>query len=539
MSEERFDYVIVGGGSSGSVVAGELARDANTSVALLELGDRADDHPETLAADGYKDAFANDALVLERFSVPQPKCGDQRLFLASGKGLGGSGAINGMVYTRGSREDYASWPRGWQYDDLVPSFEAVERQLRVRPRAPTEFTEAFVTAAEQAGFRRSSLHDGDLSGVIGYQPMNYEGDRRRSSYVAFVRDAQRSNLHIFTRTVVRRVMFEGTRAVGVEIEQGDTRRILKAEREVVLCAGALETPKLLMLSGVGPAGVSKAFGVNVVRDIPAVGQNLHDHPNVTFFFVGRQPVDAFYPQLYAFHRANPGSDLPAGQSDTCYVMYPARSSLREAAMRMVPPKLPGYLYGDRAKQIIRGGISFATALSPVQRLIERTWGCVTILGKPKSRGQLTLGSRDPKQQAIIDPAYFRHPEDMETMVKGVRLARKIAGGNALRVFGNFAVLPPAMVESDSALATFIEHNAMTTFHFAGTCRMGDDADAVVDSELRVRGVQGLRVADASITPFTPVSAMNAPSMMIGMRAARFIQRAKADAKPVQEAPWPA
>ncbi|HEY6876603.1 MAG TPA: GMC family oxidoreductase N-terminal domain-containing protein, partial [Polyangiales bacterium] len=285
MSEQRFDYVIVGGGSSGSVVAGELARDANTSVALLELGDRAEDHPETLDADGYKDAFANDALVLERFSVPQPECGDQRLFLASGKGLGGSGAINGMVYTRGSRQDYASWPRGWQYDDLVPSFEAVERQLRVRPRAPTEFTEAFVSAAEQAGFRRSSLHDGDLSGVIGYQPMNYEGDRRRSSYVAFVRDPQRSNLQVFTRTVVRRVVFEGTRAVGVEIERGGTRRIIRAEREVVLCAGALETPKLLMLSGVGSASVCKAFGVELVRDIPAVGQNLHDHPNVAFFFV--------------------------------------------------------------------------------------------------------------------------------------------------------------------------------------------------------------------------------------------------------------
>jgi choline dehydrogenase len=534
-STQRFDYVVVGGGSSGSVVAGELARDPKISVALLELGDGAEDHPETLAADGYKDAFVNDALVLERFSLPQPECGRQRLFLASGKGLGGSGAINGMVYTRGSREDYASWPRGWHYDDLLSSFEAVERQLRIRPRAPTEFTEAFVHAAEQAGFRRSSLHDGDLSGVIGYQPMNYEGDRRRSSYVAFVRDPQRPNLQIFTRTVARRVVFEGTRAVGVEIQQGSSRRVIRAEREVVLCAGALETPKLLMLSGVGPAGVSRAFGVDVVRDVPAVGQNLHDHPNVTFFFVGRQPVDAYYPQLYGFHRANPASDLPAGQSDTCYVMYPARSSLREAAMRMVPPKLPGYLYGERAKQLIRGGIAFATGLSPVQRLIERTWGCVTILGKPKSRGSLTLGSHDPQQQAIIDPAYFRHPEDMETMVKGVRLARKIAGGNALKVCGNLAVLPPALVESDSALATFIEHNAMTTFHYAGTCRMGEDAESVVDTELRVRGLQGLRVADASVTPFTPVSAMNAPSMMIGMRAAHFIQRTLVDAPSAHEA----
>jgi choline dehydrogenase len=539
MSEQRFDYVVVGGGSSGSVVAGELARDANLSVALLELGDRADDHPETLDADGYKDAFANDALVLERFSKPQPECGNQRLFLASGKGMGGSGAINGMVYTRGSREDYASWPRGWQYEDLEPAFEAVEQSLRVRPRAPTGFTEAFVQAAEQAGFRRSSLHDGDLSGVIGYQPMNYEGDRRRSSYVAFVREPARSNLQVLTGSVVRRVLFEGTRAVGVELEQAGERRVIRAAREVILCAGALETPKLLMLSGVGPGGLLSSFGIECVQHRANVGENLHDHPNVTFFFVGHQSVDACYPQLYAFHRANPASDLPPRQSDTCYVMYPARSSLREAAMRMVPPKLPGYLYGDRAKRVIRSGIEFATSLAPVQRLIERTWGCVTILGKPKSRGQLTLGSRDPRVQALIDPAYFRHPEDMETMVKGVRLARKIAAGSALKQFGNLAVLPPALVESDDALATFIQYNAMTTFHYAGTCRMGEDAESVVDTQLRVRGVSGLRVADASIAPFTPVSAMNAPSMMIGMRAARFIQREQAAQPVASEASWPA
>jgi len=550
VSDERFDYIVVGGGSSGCVVAGELARDSSLSVALVELGDRADAHPETLSADGYKDAFANDALVLERFSSAQPHCGQQRLFLASGKGMGGSGAINGMVYTRGSREDYDSWPRGWQYDDLTPAFEAVEGKLRVRPRASTEFTEAFVRAAEQAGFRRSSLHDGDLSGVIGYQPMNYEGDRRRSSYVAFVREPQLPNLFIHTRALVRRVVFEGTRAVGIELEHEGRRRILRARREVVLCAGALETPKLLMLSGVGPAPLLRAFGVDQVSHLERVGENLHDHPNVTMFFVGRQPVDSYYPQLYGFHRANPGSDLPPRQSDTCYVMYPARSSLREAAMRMVPPKLPAALYGDRAKSLIRTGIRAATALPITQQLIERTWGCVVILGKPKSRGRLTLGSRDPAATALIDPAYFSHPEDMATMVKGVHLARRIAKGSSLEVFGNLAVLPPSLVKSDSQIQRFIELNAMTTFHYAGTCRMGDDSDAVVDTELRVRGVEGLRVADASVAPVTPVSAMNAPSMMIGMRAAGFIRAELDKARGVsviagpdtsggEPAPWPA
>jgi choline dehydrogenase len=523
MSDERFDYVIVGGGSSGCVVAGELARDPDLQVALLELGDSADEHPETLAADGYKDAFKNDALVLERFSTAQPSCGKQRLFLGSGRGLGGSGAINGMVYTRGSREDYDSWPEGWRYDELVPAFEAVERELRVRPRPATEFTEAFVSAAEQAGFRRGNLHDGDLSGVIGYQPMNYEGAARRSSYVAFVREPKRPNLSVLTRALVRRVVFEGKRAVGVEIEQAGSVRIVRARREVVLCAGALETPKLLLLSGVGARRELDGFGIPQVRELPSVGKNLHDHPNLSLFFVAKRAVDSFYPQLYAFHRANSDSDFAPGQSDTCYVMYPARSSLREAAMRMVPPKLPEVLYGPRSKRLIRGGIAAATALSPIRKLIERTWGCVVILGKPKSRGTLALAARDPRTQACIDPAYFSHPEDMQTMVRGVHLARRIAGGDALSAFGNFAAFPPALVQSDAAIQRFIELNAMTTFHYAGTCRMGDDAEAVVDTELRVRGVPGLRVADASVAPFTPVSAMNAPSMMIGLRAAAFLR----------------
>jgi len=548
VSDETFDYVVVGGGSSGCVVAGELARDPSVQVALLERGDRAETHPETLDADGYKDAFANDALVLERFSEPQPSCGNQRLFLASGTGMGGSGSINGMVYTRGAREDYASWPVGWRYDDLVSTFETLEQKLRVRPRPATEFTEAFVQAAEQAGFRRGSLNDGNLSGVIGYEPMNYEGTARRSSYVAFVKDAQASNLRVLSRTLVRRVIVErtseGPRAVGVELVQDGQVRVVRARREVVLCAGALESPKLLLLSGIGPAAPLAAFGIDVVHESASVGANLHDHPNVTLFFVGRRAVDSYYPQLYGFHRANPASDLPPGQSDTCYVMYPARSSLREAAMRMVPPKLPAALYGSTSKRAIRAGIRAATALSPVQRLIERTWGCVVILGKPKSRGQLSLGSRDPAVQALIDPAYFAHPEDMDTMLKGVRLARRIASGPTLAAFGNVGVLPPGAMKSDDKLRAFIEHNAMTTFHYAGTCRMGEDDAAVVDTELRVRGVHGLRVADASIAPFTPVSAMNAPSMMIGLRAAAFMRAERDSARDLnvssrEPAPWPA
>ncbi len=524
-SARTFDYIVVGGGSAGCVVAGELSRDPSIRVALIELGARAEDHPETLRADGYKDAFANDRLLIERFSVAQGASADKRYFLGTGRGLGGSGSINGMVYTRGAVQDYAEWPQGYRYADLVPAFEAVERALRVRPRPATEFTERFIHAAEAAGFRRSGdLNSGDLSGVIGYETMNYEGDARRSSYVAFIKEAgERPNLQIFTHTLVRSVMLEGARAVGVETEQSGRRSMLRASREVVLCAGALETPKLLMLSGIGPRATLTKHGIEVASDLPGVGENLHDHPNVTLFFAGKRPVDVSYPQLYGFHRANPGSDLPSGQSDTCYVMYPARSSLREAAMRMLPTKLPESLYGSVAKGLIKSAVSAATRFDVSQQFIARTWGVVVILGKPKSRGSLTLSSNDPAAPARIDPRYFAHPEDMQTMIAGVQRARLIAAAPPLAVWGNKPLLPRADVGSYRAIRHFIEGNAMTTFHFAGTCRMGTDSMTVVDRELRVRGISGLRVADASVMPSTPVSALNAPSMMLGYRCAEMLR----------------
>ena len=538
-SADTFDYIVVGGGSAGCVVAGELSRDPRVRVVLIECGDRAEDHPETLRADGYKDAFANDKLLIERFSTPQIASANKRYFLGTGRGMGGSGSINGMVYTRGAVEDYAEWPEGYRYSDLVPSFEAVERALRVRPRPATEFTETFISAAEHAGFRRSpDLNSGDLSGVIGYETMNYEGDTRRNSYVAFIKDVgERENLRIITSALTRRVVLEGMRAVGVEIEQSGRRSVLRARREVVLCAGALETPKLLMLSGVGPRATLTRLGIEVARDLPSVGENLQDHPNVTLFFAGKQAVDVSYPQLYGFHRANPQSDLPNGQSDTCYVMYPARSSLREAAMRMLPTKLPESLYGGFAKGLIKRAISAATHFDISQQFIARTWGIVVILGKPKSRGHLTLASTDPASHAQIDPHYFGDPQDMQTMIAGVRRARAIAQSPSLAAWGNRPLLPSNHVQGDAEVRSFIEHNAMTTFHFAGTCRMGSDEQAVVDLDLKVRGVMGLRVADASLMPSTPVSALNAPSMMLGYRCAQILRSAYERAQPSQEATW--
>lgn len=524
---QRYDYIVVGAGSAGCIAAAELAKDGTRRVLLLESGPSAEAHPETLAADGYKDAFVNDAVMGERFSVPQEHAGKQRVFAGTGTVLGGSGSVNGMVYTRGARQDYAEWPPGWRWDEVTPDFEAIEGEIRPHRRPATRWTEACIAAAQEHGFTlKDDLNDGEMGNVIGYEWMSYEGESRRSSYVAFIKDAgHRPNLVVLTHARVHRVVFTAdARAKAVEFEHEGALRRAEASREILLCAGALETPKLLMLSGVGPAEHLRAFGIPVVADRPCIGVGLHDHPNVPVFFKTEQDIDCFYPQLYSFFRTNPGSELPPGQSDTCYVYWPAPSAMRQMMQRMLPPKVvPHALYGPRSRAWVRSAVGAAFKLEAIRRFTDHVFGIILILGKPKSRGVLRLQSASVTEQASIDPAYYSHPQDMETMVKGVRLARMIGAAQGLAAWRPRELLPGPRVQSDAGIVRYIRKNTITTYHFAGSCGMGVHEMNAVDPQLRVRGVRGLRVADASVIPWTPVSALNAPSMLIGYRAARLIE----------------
>lgn len=533
MSADVFDYIVIGAGSSGSIVAGELAADLGVRVLVLEHGDHSDQNPETLRASGYKDAFINDRVMWDRFSEPQRECANHRLYMGSGRGTGGSGSVNAMVYTRGSKFDYAQWETdGWRWDDLQSTFGRLESQLRISQRPATHFTETCIAAAERAGFRFSyDLNDGQLSGKLGYNWMNVDADNgdRRSAYVSFLRPREgQPNLRLLTGATVHRVRFDANRrATGVDYEKDGQLFSASARREIILSAGALETPKLLMLSGVGPGDELRRHAIPVVQELPAVGRNLMDHPNVQVFFASRERNDCTWAQLYGFHRANPDTPLPAGEADTCYVFYSAKSSFREGMIRLVPGMVlpPSLLQLGWPSSAIRGAIKGLFGVPGVKRAVEHIYGIVVILGKPLSRGSVRLHSSEPKAQALIDPNYFGDPRDLDSLVKGVQLARRVAATEPLARYGNLEFMPGAWMKSEEALRTFIRKNVMTTYHFSGTCALGAGADSAVTPELRLRGVTGLRIVDASVVPSVPVSAMNAPSMVVGLRGADLIREA--------------
>ncbi len=537
MSEQKtFDYIVVGGGSAGCVVAARLAEYRLGTVLLLETGEPVENNPETMTADGFKYAFANDSVMKDRMSVAQASCSHRTLYAGSGTGMGGSGSVNGMVYTRGDKLDFEQWPEGWHWDDVAPVFTELEQRLRVRSRGATRFTETCIRAAEQIGFRqKDGLNDGDLCGYIGYNDMNYEGDQRRSSYMSFIHGNKPELLTVRTQTIVHKIVFDSNdhsssssnsnnNAIGVEIEQNGIRETVAVRGEVILCAGALETPKLLMLSGIGPKEQLDSFGIDIVKDEKAIGQNLHDHPNVCMFYKGVKKIDFGHPQIYGFGRSNQQTDLPKAQADTCYTFMAAPITLKQSMYRMLPALvLPGKLfYNKLLRRLFRKIVDVVFFFPSVERFVDHVYGVVVILGKPESKGQLRLASTDVRDQAFIDPAYYSNPIDMETMLKGVKVAKQMATQKGFKEWGNTPLVAANKSDNDVVIKKWIKGATMTTFHYCGTCTMGEGDDAPVGLDLKLKGINNVRVADASVIPEVPVSAINAPSMMIGFRAAEFI-----------------
>lgn len=524
MSDElTYDYIVIGGGSAGSIVAGRLAEEGRHSVLLLEAGEPAENNPEVLSGDGFRYTFANDALLHDRLTVPQEHSDDRRIFVGTGRGMGGSGSINGTVYTRGDKLDFEQWPEGWRWDDNLPFYERLEARLEIQTQQPTRLTTAILEAAKATGFtHKDRLDDGHLCGCYGYETMNNTGVRR-SSYVAFVKESNASTLEVRTLASVRGIEFNDARVSGVKFRQNGKDQVAKCSREVVFCAGALETPKLLMLAGIGPRAELEKFDITPILIEENIGKNLQDHPGVNYLLIGKEDADITLPQLYGFDRVRAGAELPEGQADVCFSAFANVDTMKSVSQRFMPyDRLPRFLHGSKAaKGVVRFFIRQGFKVPKVAQAMGKMYGLIAILGKPLSRGTVTLASKDPAKPAAVDPNYYAVPEDMETLVDAVLRNVQISKQPSLVEWGNYKAsrVDP---EDREAIADYIRKNTNTNYHFVGTCSMGDTDDCPVDTRLRLKGFDNVRIADASAIPVVPVSATNAPTMMLAYRAAEFI-----------------
>jgi choline dehydrogenase len=531
-SADSYDYIIIGAGSSGCVLAARLSEDASVRVLVLEAGGK-DDHPYIHMPLGFLRAMLVPRLTWGYMSEPMPQLDGRRLPLPRGKVLGGSSSINGLFYMRGHPRDYDTWRQmgceGWGYADVLPYFKRMETSWR----GPGKYHGGSGPLAVRPIDTRLLLHDplmetgkslgypvsDDLSGEMaegfskGEVTIDKRG-RRASAYRAYLHPAlRRPNLAIETDALTTRILMETGRAVGVEISQDGKLRQIRAEREVILCGGAFNSPQLLMLSGIGPADHLVQHGIRPVVDLKGVGKNLSEHPNCMMRFQARSPVTFLKELRYdraalsAAQWAMFGTGPFATQINSCNIVIRTAPGLEQPDIQLMsnPVRMDAKLWfpGVTGQQ-------------------QHAFQVGVVILHPHSRGEVTLRSASPLDPPKVQLNLMSTSVEFETMRRGIREARRIYHAPPQGELTSAEAAPGADAQSDEALDAWIRKACTATQHPVGTCSMGLGAEAVVDPELRVIGVQGLRVADASIMPTVPGANTNASAIMVGEKAADLV-----------------
>jgi choline dehydrogenase-like flavoprotein len=529
MSETAtFDYIVIGAGSSGAVIANRLSEDEDVTVCLVEAGP-ADTSPFIHIPTGIIKLAQHKVLNWRFYTKPQDSMKGRTIYTPRGRTLGGSSSINAMVYIRGNRLDYDDWAKegnaGWSWEDVKPYFMKAEHNEQYQddghhgtggplnvtfPRAVSPLTDEFVAAAEALQYKHNPDFNGETQDGVGLHQATQKNGRRWSTAMAYIRPAlKRRNLTVLTNSPVARITVADGRATGAEIIGG---RKLSASREVILSAGGIVSPKILMLSGIGAHDELKAHGIEVVHGLPGVGKNHQDHAAIGTAMRTKSTI----PRGFSWPK------LPSFALEALNYLF-NRSGFFSAQII----ESGGFIRTD--PRLDRPDIQLVfvpghRAPPPKSIEIGHGYSCTAVLLRPKSRGTISLASKDPAAPAVIDPCFYSEPADMEVILKGLKDARRIIQAQEFLKYRPTEWMPGEAVQTDDELRDYIRGFGGTIFHPVGACKMGSDDMAVVDARLRVHGIEGLRVADASIMPTIVGGNTNAPCIMIGEKCADMIKQ---------------